>query len=1795
MLAYYYQLKIKPQHFALKLCRLTKTTSRMRRLLLLFYVLMIGGFGAQQAAAQDLRTFPDPICLNSATTTSMSNLSTPYDSIEFDYDGDGIREGVVYSPALSYTYIYASSGTKTIGAKVYAGGVATPYTASASVVKPPTAAANLLTNATQCFIGNVTEIENISIPGDRPISKIEIIWGDAKSTNASNPTSGQKFTHNYTAMGQFIIDILVYDDANCQSPSSVSFTVTIKQDLTPAFAILGSRGCMKSCYTFANNTPVAFSDLQMYTWDFGDGTVETRQRPFVMPKDSIEYFTITHCYTKPGQFSPSLYIEDVTGCKGKHTAGPNDNLPENIFFEFDITPTFTNKDTLPRADSACFGSPHESTIFFRQTPVELAKPGEWLWTFDNPASAPLNLNQDFGTTWWPGHQFLRDNPDKCDFKIKLRIMVPPCDTTDSIYVRILAPKAQIEDPPVPIVVHPDQKTQCVINNMVEFPNTSAYCYAEHVWKKWDFADDFAPRCTSFLVPNPGFPPAGGWVYNMNPPQAITNSHGYFIQNGKTYAGKRVDCNYSHDTLPVHKYEDWDKIYEWYRDGHDFMPWDTTRYTRNPADTGSAPGSKFWVDYRDTMLWGKPVYLNITTGEFTLVQGTYNDPIYGLIPFPRIDTIASQEPQDLEPWNRITITRGVPDPFTLDKGDYNVIQSGLVDPKNQPNGFQYFADGILYTYPYNKRLNGQSGTLDLHKYIFYREVQKCHTVRLYLKDSSNNGSTGMPQSTSDYLVLDTSDCGDDAQVQLALVRPDARGLGYDQKECTGSYNPSGSNGNGIRFRLDGVPGTFPGINPNCGQSFILLNVDSMADREDATPCTLDGFASWQGGTTPGGLNRPAFNTNPDWQGTPWQLPSGTVTWWHYGPLAPQGAPPPADPTGYVTVGLVIGAGNNAGQPLCISDTVWYHNFLFFRKANAQFYIDPTYNIVTNAPTDGRCKQYCKNDEVLFVYADTTQDSIAFSYVNWGDNSYTIDSFYYTKNMSEPGYVNGLRRVRHHLHTGTCGTDAPTIYKTEMFPYGVPGLKVDTVWHENYKRRIYHPLTNPNGSLDTLGRNPAGDSIEVVECSYRYWMPLKDTLARWYIPEIRDSAYGMWPFKHQFWTSTFENNCKQPGGTVTPVYHIITTTKKCTTDYIKENVVRGIIDTAMVRNAKLEFDTVFCVDEPVHFYDSVRYWRPDCQISNPAIGLPNRYWGGTGLPLAFPYNFYQYDTTDYWARNESDPNILTNDPFYPYVEKMYWYFGDGDSAMGTKPVHTYKNPGRYIVTMKTFDRMGCWDTSWCYVNVVHPAAKITVPPGLFRCGNPVELWDRSTVLTGGHDNADSVQFNYWWFGERRTADTLTKVDGSNTDTATWKYRQNGLYVAKLVIETYQGCKDTVWQDVFIEGPRPKIKVITDTIGCAPFRVRVVNMADTDGPPTAQKLTRATYVTWGIPGRQSQIMVNQFDTVDFVYNDSGTFYIFAIGDDNNPPSTADCPITFFPDTAENLHSPLKITVKHSYPAALALSHQTVCVDQPFDVINLSDTISYTGFKYMLYTGDTLTLLDSVIKTNTENRFTRSIDSVGRYLILLEPTGVAPGLPDCKRHDTAEINVVKPTASFDIDSTFANRKASEFRFTNTSTGADNYTWVAYKGTDFSNIYKGPEDVVEASRDWSIDMQSDTGDFIICLTAFTADPAKPICFDSVCQKIEFTFVVKMEIFNVFSPNNDGKNDVFNIDIEGETEYDLVIFNRWGTKVFESKDKNIDWTGQNMNDGADCPAGTYFYVFKYGLQSGKKETLNGSITLIREQ
>lgn len=88
---------------------------------------------------------------------------------------------------------------------------------------------------------------------------------------------------------------------------------------------------------------------------------------------------------------------------------------------------------------------------------------------------------------------------------------------------------------------------------------------------------------------------------------------------------------------------------------------------------------------------------------------------------------------------------------------------------------------------------------------------------------------------------------------------------------------------------------------------------------------------------------------------------------------------------------------------------------------------------------------------------------------------------------------------------------------------------------------------------------------------------------------------------------------------------------------------------------------------------------------------------------------------------------------------------------------------------------------------------------------------------------------------------------------------------------------------------------------------------------------------------------------------------------------------------------------------------------------------------------------------------------------------------------------------------------------------------------------------------------------------------------------------NIFTPNNDGSNDLFQpFPYRFVESVDCQIFNRWGNLVFETTNPDINWNGANKDTGEICTDGTYYYVIKVNtirLEGIVPVDVTGSITI----
>ncbi len=84
---------------------------------------------------------------------------------------------------------------------------------------------------------------------------------------------------------------------------------------------------------------------------------------------------------------------------------------------------------------------------------------------------------------------------------------------------------------------------------------------------------------------------------------------------------------------------------------------------------------------------------------------------------------------------------------------------------------------------------------------------------------------------------------------------------------------------------------------------------------------------------------------------------------------------------------------------------------------------------------------------------------------------------------------------------------------------------------------------------------------------------------------------------------------------------------------------------------------------------------------------------------------------------------------------------------------------------------------------------------------------------------------------------------------------------------------------------------------------------------------------------------------------------------------------------------------------------------------------------------------------------------------------------------------------------------------------------------------------------------------------------------------------NIFTPDNDGNNDVLCVRGTQVTSMQLLIYNRWGQKVFESNDQANCWDG--TYEGDEVETDVYGYTLKATCDNGDEYYKQGNVTLTR--
>lgn len=173
-------------------------------------------------------------------------------------------------------------------------------------------------------------------------------------------------------------------------------------------------------------------------------------------------------------------------------------------------------------------------------------------------------------------------------------------------------------------------------------------------------------------------------------------------------------------------------------------------------------------------------------------------------------------------------------------------------------------------------------------------------------------------------------------------------------------------------------------------------------------------------------------------------------------------------------------------------------------------------------------------------------------------------------------------------------------------------------------------------------------------------------------------------------------------------------------------------------------------------------------------------------------------------------------------------------------------------------------------------------------------------------------------------------------------------------------------------------------------------------------------------------------------------------------------------------------------------------------------------------------------------------------------------------------------INASFANNPGQGLMpltvtFTNTSINpsSTSYSWnmgnsMTYTTTNAATVY------------------GNAGTYTVVLTATNG-----VCTATASTTILVDLVSMFSVPNVFTPNGDGRNDVFRLDAVNMGEINMTIFDRWGLKMFESTDHGrMEWDGKTKG-GNLVTDGTYFYIIHAKGLDGQDYNLQGSVTVFQ--
>jgi PKD repeat protein len=573
---------------------------------------------------------------------------------------------------------------------------------------------------------------------------------------------------------------------------------------------------------------------------------------------------------------------------------------------------------------------------------------------------------------------------------------------------------------------------------------------------------------------------------------------------------------------------------------------------------------------------------------------------------------------------------------------------------------------------------------------------------------------------------------------------------------------------------------------------------------------------------------------------------------------------------------------------------------------------------------------------------------------------------------------------------------------------------------------------------------------------------------------------------------------------------------------------------------------------------------------------------------------------------------------------WTFGDGSSPdTSLAPSHTFVNAHpydtAYRVTLVVRNVFGCQDTALRDITVYRATAASFTSNAVPGCSPvPVSFSNTSAGASG-----------YTWdFGDG--------TPSSNALSPSHQYVNNTpfiqYYQARLVAASSNGCTDTSTETITVY-PRPSYNVQVlppSQAGCALLEVQFqasssgVNYSWHFGDGDSSRLQNPVHIFDNSGSTDSiyrvqLVAVNAFFCTDTSYRDITVYplpdaaftalpdsqvypnatvslsntstgasnYAWSFGD--NSSSLAQSPGTHTYATWGDYYISLHVLSSNSCRDS-AVKRVRIIAPKPVAAFSMSDTSGCMPLKVSFGSLPSPSLYARSCAwdfgdggTSREDNPLYSYRVSGRYTVTLVVSGDG-GRDTLQR--TVEV-FRKPEPFFTVNPTVVYVPSDPMHCLNLTTFGTSFRWDFGDGSTSSE--KNP-----------VHYYKSKGVYDIKLVA-TSDKG---CVDSVLLPAIVRGEIRSDIVfpNAFSPSTLGSsggyydrnsfdNQVFFPQTDGVVEYQLMIFNRWGEMIFDTRDLNVGWDGYYK--GQLCQQDVYVWKVVAKMSDGRVLNKAGDVTLLR--